>query len=106
MLPTLAYDEFTSGSFDLGADASAVAITAGAQAGAGTGGASAGASTGPATGNLAPTSYHKGIAGLYAGPLPNTVSAILPTILRYRSSSNRALPSFRSAVSNPSVNHP
>ncbi len=62
MLPTLAYDEFTSGSFELGADASVVAITAGAQASAGTGGASAGASAGPATGKQAPTSYHKGIA--------------------------------------------
>ncbi len=57
-----AYDEFTSGSFEMGADASAVAITAGAQASAGTGGASAGASAGPATGKQAPTSYHKGIA--------------------------------------------
>jgi lipid-binding SYLF domain-containing protein len=57
-----AYDEFTSGSFELGADASAVAITAGAQASAGTGGASAGASAGPATGAQAKTSYHKGMA--------------------------------------------
>ena len=57
-----AYDEFTGGSFEFGADASAVAITAGAQASAGTGGASAGASAGPATGKQAPTSYHKGMA--------------------------------------------
>ncbi|MFO7713338.1 YSC84-related protein, partial [Desulfosarcina sp.] len=57
-----AYDEFTGGSFELGADASAVAITAGAQASAGTGGATAGASAGPATGKQAPTSYHKGMA--------------------------------------------
>ena len=57
-----AYEEFTSGSFEMGADASAVAITAGAQASAGTGGATAGASAGPATGKQAPTSYHKGMA--------------------------------------------
>ena len=57
-----AFDEFTSGSFEMGADASAVAITAGAQASAGTGGATAGASAGPATGKQAPTSYHKGMA--------------------------------------------
>jgi lipid-binding SYLF domain-containing protein len=57
-----AYDEFTGGSFEFGADASAVAITAGAQASAGTGGTTAGASAGPATGKQAPTSYHKGMA--------------------------------------------
>lgn len=57
-----AYEEFTSGNFEFGADASAVAITAGAQASAGTGGASAGASAGPATGKQAPTNYHKGMA--------------------------------------------
>ena len=56
------YEEFTSGSFELGADVSAVAITAGAQASAGTEGASAGASAGPATGAQAKTSYHKGMA--------------------------------------------
>jgi len=38
-----AYDAFTSGSFEFGADASAVALTYGAQAGAGTKGASASA---------------------------------------------------------------
>jgi len=38
-----AYDSFTSGSFEFGADASAVALTYGAQAGAGTKGASASA---------------------------------------------------------------
>ena len=57
-----AYEEFTSGSFQFGADASAVAITAGVQASAGTEDASAGASAGPATGKQAPTSYHKGMA--------------------------------------------
>ncbi len=38
-----AYDSFTSGSFEFGADATAVALTYGAQAGAGTKGASASA---------------------------------------------------------------
>jgi lipid-binding SYLF domain-containing protein len=41
-----AFEEFTSGNFEFGAQASAVAITAGATAGAGTTGASAGASAG------------------------------------------------------------
>jgi len=41
-----AFREFTSGSFEFGAEASAVAITAGAGAKAGTAGASAGASAG------------------------------------------------------------
>lgn len=57
-----AYDEFTSGSFEFDATASAVAITAGAQASAGTEGASAGASAGPATGKQAKASYHKGMS--------------------------------------------
>ncbi len=57
-----AYDEFTSGSFEFDASASAVAITAGAQAKAGTEGATAGASAGPATGKQAKTGYHKGMA--------------------------------------------
>jgi lipid-binding SYLF domain-containing protein len=57
-----AYDEFTSGEFAFDAQASAVAITAGAQAQAGTQGASAGASAGPATGTQAETSYTKGMA--------------------------------------------
>jgi lipid-binding SYLF domain-containing protein len=57
-----AYDEFTSGSFEFDATASAVAITAGAQVNAGTQGASAGASAGPATGGQAKISYHKGMA--------------------------------------------
>src|SRR5262245_35031344 len=39
-----AYDEFTSGNFEFGAQATAVAITAGASAQAGTGGTGAGAS--------------------------------------------------------------
>jgi lipid-binding SYLF domain-containing protein len=41
-----ALDEFESGSFEFGADASAVAVTAGANAGAATNGASAGVSVG------------------------------------------------------------
>ena len=57
-----AYDEFTSGSFEFDATASAVAITAGAQAKAGTEGATAGASAGPATGTQARTNYRKGMA--------------------------------------------
>ena len=57
-----AYDEFTSGSFEFDANASAVAITAGAQAQAGSMGTTAGASVGPSTGKQAGTSYHKGMA--------------------------------------------
>lgn len=57
-----AYDEFTSGEFEFGASASAVAITAGLQAKAGTGGATASASAGPATGKQANADYHKGMA--------------------------------------------
>jgi lipid-binding SYLF domain-containing protein len=56
-----AYNEFTSGSFEFDASASAVAITAGAQARAGTEGASAGASTGSSGGKQAKTKYHKGM---------------------------------------------
>lgn len=57
-----AYDEFTSGTFEFDAAASAVAITAGVQAQVGTAGATAGASAGPATGAHAGTSYTKGMA--------------------------------------------
>jgi len=57
-----AYNEFTSGSFEFDAKASAVAITAGAQAQAGTTGSSAGASAGPATGKQIAASYYKGMA--------------------------------------------
>ena len=56
-----AYDEFTGGSFEFDAAASAVAITAGVQAKAGTEGATAFASAGPATVKQAKTSYHKGM---------------------------------------------
>lgn len=57
-----AFDEFTSGQFELDAAASAVAITAGVQGKAGTEGATAGASAGPATGVQAETKYRKGMA--------------------------------------------
>jgi lipid-binding SYLF domain-containing protein len=57
-----AYDEFTSGEFAFDAQASAVAITAGAQAQAGSTGATAGASAGPKTAAQAETSYRKGMA--------------------------------------------
>ena len=57
-----AYTEFTSGSFEFDAGASAVAITAGVQARAGTEGATAGASAGPSTGTQAKTAYSKGMA--------------------------------------------
>ena len=57
-----AYDEFTSGSFEFGAEAQATAITAAADVQAGTGGLSAGASAGPKTGVQAKTKYYKGMA--------------------------------------------
>jgi len=56
-----AFDEFTTGNFEFGAGASAVAITAGAQAGAGTGGASAGASGGKKDATTV-GEYNKGVA--------------------------------------------
>lgn len=57
-----AYDKFTSGSFEFGAEAQATAITAGAQAEAGSTGVSAGASAGPKTGVQAKTKYVNGMA--------------------------------------------
>ena len=57
-----AYNEFISGEFAFDAQASAVAITAGAQMRAGTEGVTAGASAGPATGVQAETNYRKGMA--------------------------------------------
>lgn len=56
-----AFDEFTNGNFEFGADAQAIAITASANAKASSTGASAGAS---ATKNKATTAgqYHKGMA--------------------------------------------
>jgi lipid-binding SYLF domain-containing protein len=56
-----AFDDFTSGSFEFGADASAVAITAAAGASAGTSGASAGASGGQKDATTA-GKYYKGMA--------------------------------------------
>ena len=60
------YKEFTSGSFEFDAQASAIAITAGAQAKTGTGGDTAGASAGVATGKEA-AKYRKGMAILIRG---------------------------------------
>jgi lipid-binding SYLF domain-containing protein len=57
-----AYDEFTSGNFEFGATAQAVAITAGVGARAGTGGVSAGASAGPDSVVQAETQYVMGMA--------------------------------------------
>ncbi len=54
--------EFTSGNFEFGADASAVAITAGASASAGTTGATAGASGGQRNAGTAAGGYYKGMA--------------------------------------------
>lgn len=56
-----ALDEFTSGSFEFGAQATAVAITAGASASASTAGSSAGASGGKNDANTVGR-YHKGMA--------------------------------------------
>jgi len=56
-----AFDEFTSGSFEFGAQASAVAITAAATAGAGTTGAGAGASGGKRDASTV-GEYYKGMA--------------------------------------------
>ena len=57
-----AYDEFTGGNFEFGAQAQAVAITAGAQAQAGSAGSSAGASGGTQSAGTQKSSYHKGMA--------------------------------------------
>jgi len=56
-----AYDEFTSGNFEFSADATAVAITAGASASAGSTGSSAGASGGKKDATTV-GGYHKGMA--------------------------------------------
>jgi lipid-binding SYLF domain-containing protein len=56
-----AFDEFTNGNFEFGADASAVAITAAAGASASTSGSSAGASGGKKDATTA-GKYHKGMA--------------------------------------------
>ena len=58
-----AFKDFTSGNFEFGAKASAVAITAGASAGAGTTGTSAGASAGKSDATTRTrTGYDKGMA--------------------------------------------
>ena len=57
-----AFREFTSGSFEFGANAGAVAITAGASAAAGTAGATAGASGGKKDAVTVGNTYHKGMA--------------------------------------------
>ena len=56
-----AYEDFTSGNFEFGAQASAVAITAGATAQAGTTGAG-GSATGGGTAGAQDSSYYKGMA--------------------------------------------
>jgi lipid-binding SYLF domain-containing protein len=56
-----AFDEFTNGNFEFGAEASAVAITAGASAAATTAGSSAGASGGKHDATTV-GEYHKGMA--------------------------------------------
>jgi len=57
-----AYDEFTSGSFEFDASATAVAITLGAQATAGTEGSTASANAWPATSRQAKIHYYRGMA--------------------------------------------
>ena len=57
-----AYDDFTSGDFEFGAQATAVAITASAQASAGSSGKTAGSSPGGSAGKQAKARYRKGMA--------------------------------------------
>jgi len=57
-----AYDDFISGNFEFGVEATAVAITAGAQAQAGSLGNSAGASGGNQSAGTQEASYKKGMA--------------------------------------------
>ena len=57
-----AFDEFTSGNFEFGVQATAVAITAGASAQAGTTGTSAGASGTQHSAKTAAAHYNKGMA--------------------------------------------
>lgn len=57
-----AFDEFTSGNFEFGGQASAVAITAGASAQGGTSGATANASGTQNHVRQAPAKYHNGMA--------------------------------------------
>ncbi len=57
-----AFEEFTGGNFEFGADANVVAITAGASAQATTTGSSAGASGGKNDANTTASGYYKGMA--------------------------------------------
>jgi lipid-binding SYLF domain-containing protein len=57
-----AFEEFTGGNFEFGADANVVAITAGASAQATTTGSSAGASGGKKNATTTGAGYHKGMA--------------------------------------------
>lgn len=57
-----AFDEFTGGNFEFGAQATAVAITAGASATTSTTGTSAGASGGKNDASTVGSKYHKGMA--------------------------------------------
>jgi lipid-binding SYLF domain-containing protein len=57
-----AYDTFTSGNFEFGVQATAVAITAGATAQAGTGGAGASATAGGGTAGKQESQYNSGMA--------------------------------------------
>lgn len=56
-----AYRDFTSGNFEFGAQASAIAVQASASAEAGSEGAQAGASSGGSGGSQATTDYYKGM---------------------------------------------
>lgn len=56
-----AYEEYTSGNFEFSAQASAVAITAGAQAQAGSTGSTASANTGPEQAGAQKAEYQKGM---------------------------------------------
>jgi lipid-binding SYLF domain-containing protein len=60
-----AFDEFTRGDFELDAQASAVAITAGATAGVGTAGARSGASAGKKDAQTDNAGYYKGLSIFY-----------------------------------------
>ncbi len=57
-----AFDEFTSGNFEFGADASAVAITAGASAGVSTGGGTSAGASGGKHDAITKGGYSKGMA--------------------------------------------
>jgi lipid-binding SYLF domain-containing protein len=57
-----AYDRFTSGNFEFGAEAQVTVITAAAQAKVGSQGGTAGLTAGPKTGVQAEAQYHKGMA--------------------------------------------